>query len=122
MVRLHHHVPDVSHNMTGKIDAAYEAEVQRSTENGEKAYARAQKRLAAAEARAARLEREVAEARSPKERRLTKKELGIAWALVELRRDDLNLLHRQMTSTPASATHRGDGSYRPVPIRHGGAV
>lgn len=118
-MKIPHRVPDVSPNMTGRLDPAYEGEVERSTERGEREYAQAQRRVDAAERRARRAEAEVEAARSPKERRLTRKQLAVAWALVELRRQDLAVIERTMQSSPASAGHRGDRSYRPVPDRHG---
>jgi hypothetical protein len=107
--------------MTGKLDPAYEAEVERMTETREVAWAAAQRRLEAAERKAERLARR-AEVATGKVKRLTKRELAEAWAMVELRRQELEDLARGMTWTPAPRKNRGTDSFRPVPIRHGGLL
>lgn len=107
----------LSHNAHGSwqrpsaaVDDAYEAEVQRSTAKGERLYRLAQKRLAAAEARLARAQAQP---------RIKKHVLAELAATVEIRRAELDELRRMMTSSPASAQHRGHDSYRPVPVQHG---
>lgn len=112
---------EVGDNMTGKLDPAYEAEVERMTVSREVAWAAAERKLAAAERKAEKLTR-VAESATGKKKRLTKKELAAAWAMVELRRNELEDLARGMTTSPAPTQNRGTDSYRPVPIRHGGLL
>lgn len=112
---------EVGSNMTGKLDPDYEAEVERMTVSREVAWAAAERRLAAAERKAERLAR-IAESATGKTKRMTKKDLSAAWAMVELRRTELEELARGMTWTPAPRKNRGTDSYRPVPIRHGGLI
>ena len=93
-------------------DPGYQAEVDRSTERGEREYQRRAARLARAEARLARA-REVT---TPRRR------LADLTAAVELRRAELDAYRRVMTGVPASAEHRGTRSYRPVPVVHGNPI
>lgn len=88
------------------VDPTYEAEVQRSTQHGEREYRRRQGRLARAEAR-------LTAARA--EARPRQKHLATLVALVELRRAELEEYRRMMVATAASAAHRGVKSFRPVP-------
>ena len=97
------------------VDAAYEAEVRRSTERGEREYQRRTARLAKAEARLAR-------ARADTPRRRHRRRLAELEAVVELRRAELEDYRRLMLGVPASAEHRGTRSYRPVPIVHGNPI
>lgn len=92
------------------VDADYEAEVQRCTDRGEREYQRRMARLAKAEAR-------LAKARTVK--KIPRRRLADLVAVVELRRAELEEYRRMMTSSPASATHRGPRGYRPVPPVHG---
>lgn len=110
---------EVGSNMTGRLDPDYEAEVERMTQSREVAFAAAQRRLAAAERKAQRLSQRL-ESSTGKTKRLTKKELVLAWEAVEARRSELESLSSLMTSTPAPAKNRGTKSFRPVPIRQGG--
>lgn len=94
------------------VDADYEAEVRRSTERGEREYRRRMHRLARAEARLARAQ----EVKTPR------RQLAELVAVVELRRAELEDYRRLMVGVPASAEHRGVGSYRPVPVVHGNPI
>lgn len=97
------------------LTVEYEREVQRSTEKLERQYVRAQKRAEQAERR---LER----ARNDPRTRSKKHQIAQLVAEVELRRLELEEYHRMMVSSPASATHRGRKSFRPVPNRNGDAA
>lgn len=91
------------------ISDRYQREVDRSTDRGDRAYARAVKRLEAAERRLARV------AAIPQATRSVVKEQA-ARLIVEARREELVILARQMQATPASSVHFGVGSYRGVAI------
>jgi hypothetical protein len=101
------HVPP-----SATVDPAYEAEVRRSTERGEREYQRRAQRLVKAEAR-------LAEARAVT---TSRRQLAELTALVELRRAELDDYRRLMLGSPASAEHRGTRSYRPVPIVQGNPI
>lgn len=93
------------------LDERYQRQVDRSTEKLERQYAQAAKRLRQAEARLARVQ---ATSPAPKRHELARLE-----AVIQIRRDELEELRRMMVSVPASSTHRGTESFRPVPIaRH----
>ena len=94
------------------VDDAYEAEVRRSTEHGEREYRRRMARLARAEARLARAQ----EVKTPR------RQLAELVAVVELRRAELDGYRRLMVGVPASVEHRGVRSYRPVPVVHGNPI
>lgn len=111
-MKLEHKVNPNWRRPSAAVSDAYEAEVRRSTERGERLYRQAEKRLHQAERR---LER-VRTAKSAKNRTRQIAELE---ALVELRRTELDNYRRLMESTAASSEHRGRKSYRPVPTRHG---
>jgi len=91
------------------VDDAYEAEVQSSTENGEREYASRMRRLQRAEQRLAR-------AQATKAKRHHIADLQV---LVDLRRAELEEYRRLMVGIPASTVHRGTGAHRPVPVVHG---
>lgn len=91
-------------------DNAYEAEVQRSTDAGEREHKRLQHRLERAESRLAAARAE----RAPKRHHLAELQ-----AVVELRREELDEYRRLMVAVPASAEHRGTASFRPVPVTKG---
>lgn len=92
------------------VDQAYEDEVRRCTERGERQYAQAQKRVLAAERRLERL-------KAQKVHNGTTRRIREATALLELRRAEWEALHAVMTAAPASSRHRGRDSFRPVPQR-----
>jgi hypothetical protein len=71
-----------------------------------------QQRVEAAERRLARAE---ARAHRAQERGERKSDVRKLWAIVEVRRQELLDLHREMTFTAAGAQHRGQGSHRAVP-------
>lgn len=92
------------------VDDSYEREVQRSTAALEAAYRKAQKRL----------EKSLDDAKRVDPERKSKKKRALElWALVELRRAELEELALQMQSSPQSAGHRGTSGWRPVPINMG---
>lgn len=92
------------------ISERYQAEVDHATAKLERAYMRAQKRLEVAERRAHRVEVRA----KPKP-----KDIEVAWAEVELRRQELAEIQKLMQPAGAPAKNRGRESYRPVPISHG---
>lgn len=92
------------------VDDDYQREVDRSTNALEAAYRRAERRL----------EKALAKAESVDPSGKSKKKSAVElWALVELRRSELNGLLRQMQSSPQSSTHRGTSGWRSVPITMG---
>jgi hypothetical protein len=78
------------------VDDGYEAEVQRSTQHGEREYQQAQGRLARAEQR-------LAGAVSGRATAARKKRLAALRALVDERRAELAALERLMTAAPVTA-------------------
>jgi hypothetical protein len=120
-LKIQHRVPILSQNMTGKIDPEYQREVDATTHRLERDWANAQKSLEAATRRAERAERVAEVAKGRKRERSARDTLALAWATVELRRAELDRLGRIMSTSPAAAIHRGDKSFRPVPVRHGAA-
>lgn len=121
-MKITHRVPAYSQNMTGRIEPAYQREVDRSTSRLEREFAAASRALEAAENRAERALRKHEVAKGRKQSGTSRRELQVAWATVELRRDELERISRLMSSSPAGSTHRGDRSFRPVPVRHGGNI
>lgn len=103
-MKITHRVP-IREPVSAVLTPDYEAEVQRATNRAERRYAAGLAQLEAAEHRLAR-------ARTLKDKKL-------ATAIVELRREQLELLERLMQSAPASATHRGVRSYRKTPPGRG---
>jgi hypothetical protein len=101
------HVPP-----SAEVDPAYQAEVDRATQAGEREFAARQARLARAEARLAAARREHGNAARKRAARLA--------ALVELRRAELEDYRRLLVASPASAAHRGTKSFRPVPPTQAG--
>lgn len=120
-MKIQHRVPDsaLTNNMTGRLTAEYQAEVDRSTERLQREYDQEMRRSAAAGRRLTRLQAKGRRATSSRQRRNIEREIRVAWEQVELRREELTRLASLMQSTPAGATHRGDRSFRPVPVRHG---
>jgi len=95
------------------IDDEYQKQVDRATAALEKAYRKAEERLAKS--------LEAAKKADPS-RKSAKKNALYLWALVDLRRAELDALAMQMQSSPQSATHRGTSGWRPVPFSHGKRV
>lgn len=92
------------------LDEAYQRQVDRSTSKLERQYAQAEKRARQAKARLERARRDT---------RTKKQQLTELEALVQIRLDELEEYRRIMVAAPASATHRGTKSFRPVPHRDG---
>lgn len=92
------------------VDEAYEAEVRAHTAALEKQYARAQMRLRKSIEDAERVDPSGAS---------KKKRAAELWAIVELRRAELEELAMLMQSSPQSTAHRGTSGWRPVPISMG---
>lgn len=107
-MKIKHRVPAAQMVRSDPITPEYQAEVDRTTARAEAAYARALKRLHAAEERLA----QVQARRAPKR----KQQIAELEAMVELRRTELETLHRMMTSSPASSMHRGTkAGHRHIP-------
>lgn len=96
------------------VTPEYQAEVDRSTNKAMAAYERAQRRLEAAQRRLEKANRAKARAKGKGAKRLTRSVLAASEA-VEARREELRQIEATMTAAPASAEHRGQRSYRPVP-------
>lgn len=99
------------------MDDDYARRVEETTLAGERAYAAAARRLAKAEARYERVQIEAA--RRPSKG--IERDLAEAWAVVELRRIELDGYARMAAASVQPAKNRGRKSYRPVPITHGAA-
>lgn len=118
-MKIKHRVPTAAYELRSAVlTPEYEAEVTRSTERLERAYAQAQRRLERAQQRASHAQRELDAHHSKQAKRVAR----LAWAEVEVRRAELESLHRQMTSTVQAARSRGRRSFRPVPVSVGGTV
>lgn len=92
-----------------EITPEYQAEVDRSTERLERRYRLAQRAVETARARRDRAALIVGHAK------LRRKRLAEAEAALEARIAELADLERMMTSSPASARHRGVKSFAKVP-------
>lgn len=117
-MKMRHRIPDnISYNMTGKLDPAYEAEVEKSTQKLEREWLKAQKRLESARKSAenARLRAESAKT-AKKEKDRAQKEYKKALALIAEREAELKEIEVLMTYSPSGSKNRGTKSYRPVPI------
>lgn len=106
-MRITHRVPVIEPE-SAVVDAKYQAEVDRATHKAERTYAKALQALARAERRLHRVEQT-----------RNRKAIRLAAEIVELRRQELVEIERMMFGSPASATHRGRRSYRPVPVTNG---
>lgn len=108
-MKITHRIPVGVLAKSDPITPEYQAEVDRDTAKAEARYRRAEQRLERAEHRLARV-------RGQKATSQHKRQVAELEAIVELRRQELLSLHRQLTSSPASAMHRGTaGSHRHVP-------
>lgn len=109
--------PPLTANMTGHIDPEYQREVDRSTNKLEIEYARETRKLIADERRHARLARTAPNAKTRGTRSHREREMRDLWTAIEARRVELRRMERLMSASPQSSSHRGTGSYRPVPVR-----
>jgi len=109
--------------MTGKIDSAYMAEVERMTAARERDWEReiraAQSALAKSAKNAEKQRAIAARSKTKRERALAARREAVLWEMVELRRVELDALLRVMQASPASSAHRGVRSFGKVPIVHG---
>lgn len=114
-MKIHHRIPLAAFRRE-TATPEYQHEVARSTASAEMAYQQAQRRLAAAEKRRRKADDAVLAAASigHSTARLAR-EAAILAELEELRREELLQIEALMKSYPASTTHRGRGSYRPIP-------
>jgi hypothetical protein len=92
-----------------------EREAKATTDAAERAWRKAQERLARAEERRAKIA-----AMAPAG--VTTRRLAVAEQMVELRRAELREIERLMTGHSAPAKNRGRRSYRPVPYSDGSAL
>jgi hypothetical protein len=123
-MKIAHRVPTVAptSNMTGRIEPGYQREVDNSMARFAADYLRAQKSLEGAERRLKKAQSIAVEGLVKKAKAKADKDTQALWVLVEARREELNILARHMSSTPAGSKNRGTDSFRPVPIRHGGQL
>lgn len=121
-MKIVHRVHLNSQNMTGLVDADYQREVDRSTYRLEREWTAAQKALSAAQGRAERAQHRAESAKTARATNEANAALSVAWSVVEQRRRDLDTLARLLSQSPAGSVHRGDRSYRPVPVRHGSNI
>ena len=113
-MKIRHRIPTQAFaSATDPLSAEYEAEVRACTERAERAYRLAEQRLAKAIAKAEEAERKA------KVRKVKPSVVADLWAIVELRRIELDAYARVMAASPQSAAHRGGKSFRPVPVAHG---
>ena len=111
-MKRQHRIP-VDHMVwTDEVTPEYQAEVDRYTYRLEREYNAALKRLNAAEDKAKRIE---AESVSRATKKSHDRRQADAWAMVELRRLELQKYALMMACVPhASAQHRGPKSHRPI--------
>lgn len=114
-MKIRHRVPVEYLNRSAELTPEYQAEVDRTMAKAESAWRRAEKRLAAA---ARRLQQ--AKAAPSNRKKARAKQIADLELLVELRRTELEDLHRRMTATGAPATSRGRKSHRHINL--GGAL
>lgn len=109
-MKIKHKVPAHLVMRSDPVTPEYQAEIDRTMAKAETAYRQAQKRLQAAEKRLARARQQVLVRSTSK----VKHALAELEALVELRRIELEQVHRLMVSTGAPSTSRGRKSHRHV--------
>ncbi len=115
-MRIRHRYPVERMMASDPVTDEYQAEVDAHTARRERDYRDAEKRLRAAELKRDRIR---AETVSRSTRKAHARRLAELDALVDLRRNELDALDRQMKASPQSAQHRGKKSYRAVPVTHG---
>jgi acyl-CoA reductase-like NAD-dependent aldehyde dehydrogenase len=101
-----------SENMTGKLDPAYEREVELATNKLEVKYAAAQRRLEAAEKQKELAEKRLAAAHGKKTKAEKQKEFDRILQEYIAREEELQEIIALMNGTPASSVHRGNKSHR----------
>ena len=101
------------HPPSATVDAAYQAEVDRSMTRGRLKWESEQAALAKAERRRDRLARQ--QPKTAREHKITKRKLRLLDEQIELQRQHLLDVQRMMVRTGAPATSRGQKSFRPVP-------
>lgn len=111
-MKIRHRVP-VAAFRSEPMTPEYEAEVLAATSRLERQYRKAEKRLAQAIAKAEEAERQ------SQVRRVKRSVVSDLWAVVELRRMELDSYARLMATSAQSSAHRGNASFRPVPVNHG---
>ena len=112
-MKIRHNIP-IDAMKSDPISPRYQAEVDRCTERAETAHAAAIRRLESAE-------RRLAKARAKVKKRADERRVAHLEIVVEMRRVELEGLHRLMVATRYPATARGTSSFRPVP-KPGGAL
>jgi hypothetical protein len=112
---------ELTDNMTGNIDPDYQRRLDEQIESREKAHGAALRALEAAERAAQQATRAVRAATTARDKKHRASKEAVAWAHVQLRREELERIQRIMSTSPAAARYRGTSSYRPVPVRQGAA-
>ena len=107
-----HKKNNYSENMTGKLDPAYEREVERSTNKLEVEYAAAQRRLESAEKQKIKAEERLAKSNGKKTKAQAQREFDLALQAFIEREHEFQEIVRLMNGTPASSMHRGNKSHR----------
>lgn len=110
-MKIRHNAP--REPRSADLTPEYEAEVEASMRRGRLRWESEQTALEKAERRRAKVA-----ARKPKTAKaakVRKRQLRELDELIELHRQRLQETHRMMRSSPQSAAHRGDKSFRPVP-------
>lgn len=116
MSRIRHKIPNSAlERPSAVLTPEYQREVDRTLAHAEAEWNRAQKRLRSAERRLERAQRI-----DDKKRR--KREVAKLEILVELRRVELERLHRIMCSNRVPTTARGRKSYRNAPPTQGTSI
>lgn len=103
-----------TNNMTGKLDADYQAEVDASMERLSREYERELKALAIQERRRVKAENRSLNAATSAERREASARLRAIDEAIEARRQELLKLQRLMTEIPAPSRNRGSRTVRHV--------
>lgn len=111
-MKIQHRIPVDRLRLSDPVTPEYMAEVDETVRRAEIRYRNAQAAVARAEARAARAEAAMRGTACSRQRR---RAWLVAVAELEQRREELARLASLTRAAPASAQHRGDRSYRPVP-------
>lgn len=108
-MKIRHRIPPEAHFRSDPVTPEYQAEVDRATAKSERRAAYAELRLQAAQAK-------LENALRIKKKAQRERAVMVALELVEVRRQELLQIQRQMTQSPAAAANRGNGhGKRPVP-------
>lgn len=111
-MKIRHRVPVERLRLSEPVTAEYQAEVDATLARAADRERHAQRVLAAAE-------RRLAKAQAVKQpTRKQQHAILVARELVEMRRQELLTIQREMQGAPASSAHRSRSAQRPIPQQH----